>query len=75
MLRPPLAFGGGIKYAIDNRFSIGAEYLHLDFDTKTFSFGPLAALPPGTAQFNGSGNIVKISVDYKIGGLGYEPLK
>ncbi len=70
-----LAYGGGLKYAIDNHFSIGAEYLHLDFDAKTFSFGSLAALPPGTKQIDGTGDIVRVSVDYKLWGPGYEPLK
>jgi outer membrane immunogenic protein len=69
-----LAYGGGLKYAIDDHFSIGAEYLHLDFDSTTFSFGPFTNSPPHTGKLDATGDLAKFSVDYRIG-WGYAPLK
>jgi outer membrane immunogenic protein len=70
-----LAYGGGLKFAIDDHFSIGAEYLHLALDEKAYSFGPFAAKAPSTKRLDASGDLVKLSVDYKVGGWGYAPLK
>lgn len=34
------AYGGGVEYRISDRWSVKAEYLHYDFDSKDFVLGP-----------------------------------
>ncbi len=70
-----LAYGGGLKYAIDGNFSIGAEYLRLDLDETTFSYSGLASIPAFKGKIDGTADLVKVQVDYKFGSTGYEPLK
>jgi outer membrane immunogenic protein len=70
-----LAYGGGLKYAIDGKFSVGAEYLRLDLDTTGFHMGQLASWGANTKNISATADLVKFSVDYKLWGAGYEPLK
>jgi outer membrane immunogenic protein len=70
-----VVFGGGLKYAIDNHFSIGAEYLHFDFDAKSFNFGPFTNNPGGSAKIESSADVAKFTVDYKFSGGLDAPLK
>ena len=61
-----LAYGGGLKYAIDGHFSIGVEYLRIDLDESTFRFGPIASIPAGDGKIDSTMDIVKLQVDYKF---------
>ncbi len=70
-----LAYGGGLKYAIDGKFSIGAEYLRVDLDETAFQMGSLGKWGPNTKKIDATADLVKFSVDYKVWGAGYEPLK
>jgi outer membrane immunogenic protein len=70
-----LAYGGGLKYAVDSNFSIGAEYLRVDLDDTAFPIGPLAKWGATTKTINATADLVKLTVDYKVVGGGYEPLK
>lgn len=60
--------GGGLKYAINNHFSIGAEYLHLDLDGARFNLGAPQNNEPITAKWplEIKTDLVKLSVDYKF---------
>ncbi|WKW49685.1 outer membrane protein [Rhodomicrobium lacus] len=71
-----LVYGGGLKYAISNRFSVGAEYLHFDAADETFSYNAYAKWGPSKGKIETETDTVKVSVDYKVfGGNVYEPLK
>ncbi len=70
-----LAYGGGLKYAIDGKFSIGAEYLRVDLNETAFQMGALNHWAPNTKKIDATADLVKFSVDYKVWGAGYEPLK
>lgn len=59
--------GGGIKYAINDHFIVGAEYLHLEFDQEGFDFGgPLGGRAITAADLEIQADIVKVAVDYKF---------
>lgn len=59
--------GGGIKYAINDHFILGAEYLHLEFDQESFDFGgPLGGRAITAADMEIEADIVKLAVDYKF---------
>ena len=61
------ALGGGVKYAINEHFVVGAEYLRLELDKEGFDFGaPVNGEPVGAADLEIKADIVKLSVDYKF---------
>lgn len=60
------AYGGGVKYAINDQFSIGSEYIRLDLDDETFTNGPLASFPVKTEKISNTMDVVKVFVDYKF---------
>ncbi|ADP72398.1 porin [Rhodomicrobium vannielii ATCC 17100] len=71
-----LVYGGGVKYAIDNRFSIGVEYLRFDKADETADYAAYAYFPASKTKIETETDTVKLSVDYKVfGGSIYEPLK
>jgi outer membrane immunogenic protein len=41
--------GGGIEYAIDNNWSVRAEYLYSDYGHARYDLSPVADIPPGEA--------------------------
>lgn len=61
-----LTYGAGLKYAIDDHFSFGFEYLRMDLNEKTFQAGPLAAIPQGSGKIESTMDLVKVSLDYKF---------
>ncbi|MFT4079767.1 outer membrane protein [Rhodomicrobium sp.] len=71
-----LVYGGGLKYAINEKFSVGAEYLRFDPADETFSYNAYAKWGPSKTKIETETDTVKVSVDYKVfGGSVYEPLK
>ncbi|KAI94661.1 porin [Rhodomicrobium udaipurense JA643] len=71
-----LVYGGGLKYAFDNRFSVGVEYLRFNKADETGDYAGYAYFPAGRTKIETETDTVKLSVDYKVfGGTTYEPLK
>jgi outer membrane immunogenic protein len=64
--------GGGLEYAINNNWSIRAEYRYADFGTTTNY--PFAALPGGAVMHHTTENLVRAGFSYKFDGLFAPPL-
>ena len=60
--------GGGVKYAINDHFIIGAEYLHMELDGARFDLGPPQNGEPITAKWplEIEADLFKLAVDYKF---------
>lgn len=72
---PPFAFGttstragwtlgAGVEYAINNNWSVRAEYRYTDFGRYNTTFFPL-----GTARTRFKENTVRVGVSYRFGGV------
>lgn len=59
--------GGGLEYAINNNWSIRAEYRYADFGTTTDY--PFAAVPAGAVSRHITENAVRAGFSYRFGGL------
>lgn len=61
--------GAGAQYALNDRWSVRAEYLHYDLGGMQVMALPVLANPPfqTRADLSWSGDIVRVGVDYKIG--------
>jgi len=72
-----VAVGGGIEFAIDDRWSARGEWLYYDLGSKNF----LLQEPNATADIETSGNIARIGINYRFGNRGgyaeahHEPMK
>jgi outer membrane immunogenic protein len=68
------AVGGGWEYALDNKWSVKAEYLYLGFDKDITTTGNQNG-PAGVQVFNTTSlsgiHTVKAGVNYKFDALGY----
>ena len=68
------AVGGGWEYALDNKWSVKAEYLYLGFDKDLTTTGNLNGVA-GTQVFTTTGltgiHTVKAGINYKFDVLGY----
>jgi len=69
--------GGGVDYAITNRWIIGVEYRHYDFGTDRAvpTTGAGVPVPGDTWDNTTTVDTVSARVSYKFGGWGLEPLK
>jgi len=72
-----VAVGGGIEFAIDDRWSARGEWLYYDLGSKNF----LLQEPNARADIETSGNVARIGINYRFGGRGgyadghHEPMK
>jgi outer membrane immunogenic protein len=69
-LREGWAAGGGVEWAIKPRWSIGAEYLHVDLG----SVNVLSAVGISTTRFEDQSDMVRAKLNYHFAS-GYVPLK
>jgi outer membrane immunogenic protein len=61
-----IAWGGGIKYAINQHWSVGAEYVRMNFDDKSYTNGPLASWAATQGKITADYDSVRASVDYRF---------
>ena len=68
--------GGGVEVALDRNWSVGAEYLYMDFGTDTLSgpaagvFVPTTTFPPTTVSFHDKSQVARLKLNYRFGDLG-----
>lgn len=59
--------GGGVEVALDPNWSIGAEYLYMDFGTNTLNSPGNGDLIPATAvTFHDRSNVARLKANYKF---------
>lgn len=61
-----IAYGLGLKYAIDDHWSVGAEYLRIDFDNANYTNGPLAAWPASVRPITSDLDVARFTVDWRF---------
>jgi outer membrane immunogenic protein len=68
--------GGGVEVALNRNWSVGAEYLYMDFGTDTLSapvagvLGPTTTFPATTVSFHDKSQVARLKLNYKFGDLG-----
>lgn len=58
--------GGGVEYAFTNQWSLGVEYLFMDFGTDTLGQPATAPLPASTTTFDEKSHVVRAKLNYKF---------
>jgi outer membrane immunogenic protein len=58
--------GAGVEYAFANHWSLGVEYLYMDFGSSAFSQPATGPVPPSTANFDDKSHVVRAKVNYKF---------
>lgn len=61
-----IAWGGGFKYAINQNWSVGAEYVRMNFDDKSFTNGPLASWAASQQKINADFDSIRATVDFRF---------
>jgi outer membrane immunogenic protein len=68
--------GGGVEYALNRYWSISGEYDYIDFGSDRYELHQQAT---GTfthfSDYHPTMNVIKVGINYKIGGRAAEPLK
>jgi len=70
--------GGGVEVAFTRNWSLGAEYLYMDFGTDTLTAGAALDQGPGlgpiftntTVSFHDTSHVARLKLNYKFGDLG-----
>jgi outer membrane immunogenic protein len=71
--------GGGVEVALTRNWSLGAEYLYMDFGTDTLSAAGAGAPPPPnpgtsfpgtTASFHDKSQVARLKLNYRFGDVG-----
>ena len=68
--------GGGVEVALNRNWSLGAEYLYMDFGTDTVSapaagvFGPTTTFPNTTVSFHDKSQVARLKLNYRFGDIG-----
>jgi outer membrane immunogenic protein len=57
--------GGGVEYAFTNHWSLGVEYLYMDFGSSALS-QPVPGVPTPSAGFDDKSHVVRAKVHYKL---------
>jgi outer membrane immunogenic protein len=70
-MREGWAAGGGVEWAINPRWSVGAEYIHVDLGSVNVA-GPLGI---STTRFEDQSDIVRAKLNFRFGEDRYVPLK
>jgi opacity protein-like surface antigen len=65
--------GGGIEYLLSPTWSIKGEYQHFDFGS--FTLYPVASIRELAVSNNFTADVVKVGLNYHLGGTSYTPLK
>jgi outer membrane immunogenic protein len=58
--------GGGVEYAFRNQWSLGVEYLFLDFGSTTLAQPAAGPFAPSTATFDDKSHLLRAKVNYKF---------
>jgi outer membrane immunogenic protein len=58
--------GAGVEYAFTQQWSLGVEYLYMDFGTDTLAQAATPPLPASTATFDDKSHVVRAKVNYKF---------
>ncbi len=58
--------GGGVEYAFRNHWSLGVEYLYMDFGSATLNQPAIGPLPASSASFDDKSHVVRAKVNYKF---------
>jgi outer membrane immunogenic protein len=58
--------GGGVEYAFRDQWSLGVEYLFLDFGGTTLSQPGAGAFAPSTTTFDDKSHLLRAKVNYKF---------
>jgi outer membrane immunogenic protein len=58
--------GGGVEYAFQNQWSLGVEYLFLDFGSTTLTQPGAGAFPPSSTTFDDKSHLLRAKVNYKF---------
>ena len=58
--------GAGVEYAFTNQWSLGVEYLYMDFGTDTLAQPVTGPVPASTASFDDKSHVVRAKVNYKF---------
>jgi outer membrane immunogenic protein len=58
--------GGGVEYAFTTQWSLGVEYLYMDFGTTTLAQPATPPLPASTAAFDDKSHVVRAKLNYKF---------
>jgi outer membrane immunogenic protein len=63
--------GGGAEWALPGNWSVKSEYLHFDLGSQTLVALPIPVFPPFSvsSQFKNSGDLVRVGLNYRFGGL------
>lgn len=58
--------GGGVEYAFTRQWSLGVEYLYMDFGTSTLNEPVTGPVPSSAATFDDKSHVVRAKVNYKF---------
>jgi outer membrane immunogenic protein len=58
--------GAGIEYSFANQWSLGVEYLYMDFGTTTLAQAATPPLPASSAGFDDKSHVVRAKLNYKF---------
>jgi outer membrane immunogenic protein len=58
--------GGGVEYAFTTQWSLGVEYLYMDFGTTTLAQPATPPLPASTAAFDDKSHVLRAKLNYKF---------
>jgi outer membrane immunogenic protein len=58
--------GAGVEYALTHQWSLGVEYLYMDFGSSTLSQPATGPVPPSAANFDDKSHVVRAKVNYKF---------
>lgn len=58
--------GAGLEYALTNQWSLGVEYLYMDFGTTALGQAATPPLPASTATFDDKSHLVRAKVNFKF---------
>jgi outer membrane immunogenic protein len=58
--------GGGVEYAFTPQWSLGVEYLYMDFGSTTLTQPAIGPLPASTATFDDKSHVVRAKVNFKF---------
>jgi outer membrane immunogenic protein len=75
-IRTGWTVGGGVEMALNRNWSVGAEYLYMDFGTDTLTapqagvlFGT-SVFPNTTVAFHDKSQVARLKLNYKFGDMG-----
>ena len=58
--------GGGVEYALNRNWSIGAEYLYMDFGKDTLNSAGAPSIPVTSVTFHDRSQVARAALNYKF---------